>query len=332
MSTQVSRSKSFWERPEGITGAIFMAFLVAGIGYGLFILLPFIITILTNTLYTIGLGIVLFALLYMIFDGRFQASMWFLYKIFMRKLTGFIVTIDPIEIMKVHIQGLRDRREEMNESLARLKGDMQGLERTIKSNEAEINKAKAMASSAQKQGNTNIVALQARQAGRYQESTDKLYPLMDKLKKLYTFISKLYDNSDFLIQDMEAEVHLRKIEYEALKKGTSAINSAKKIFAGSEKDEIYQQSIEFLEQDMSQRIGDIDRFMDTTKSIMDSIDVEKGMFEEKGMQMLEEWKESDFTFLLNKKATDTNSPQVIAIPNTQYTHNQNSNTNSNLFD
>jgi hypothetical protein len=48
--------KSFWDRPEGKTG---MVFLVAGgiaASVGLYFLLPFLITLVANTLYLGGIG------------------------------------------------------------------------------------------------------------------------------------------------------------------------------------------------------------------------------------------------------------------------------------
>ena len=53
MSTELQpiRPKGFWERPEGITGGLFMAALVLGGGFLLYQALPTLIALAQNTLY-----------------------------------------------------------------------------------------------------------------------------------------------------------------------------------------------------------------------------------------------------------------------------------------
>ena len=45
------KPKSFWKKPEGKTGMLFMGLLGAGGLYGLYKVLPFLIEIVENTLY-----------------------------------------------------------------------------------------------------------------------------------------------------------------------------------------------------------------------------------------------------------------------------------------
>ncbi|MCC7467419.1 MAG: hypothetical protein IT261_14155, partial [Saprospiraceae bacterium] len=52
---QPIKPKNFWERPEGVTGGIFMAAILLGGGYLLYKALPTLITLASNTLYLAGL-------------------------------------------------------------------------------------------------------------------------------------------------------------------------------------------------------------------------------------------------------------------------------------
>src|ERR1017187_3689658 len=67
--------KSFWKRPEGPFGMVVLAALIIGTGVGLYIILPFLITLLQNTLYAIGLTAALIAVLWLAFNPTFRAAL-----------------------------------------------------------------------------------------------------------------------------------------------------------------------------------------------------------------------------------------------------------------
>ena len=57
------KPKSFWKKPEGVTGAIFLVGIMAGIGVlGTIVFTGIIIGLLSNTLYLAGMLLVLGAL------------------------------------------------------------------------------------------------------------------------------------------------------------------------------------------------------------------------------------------------------------------------------
>ncbi len=56
--------KSFWKRPEGPFGMVVLVAIIVGAGVGLYVILPFLITLLTNTLYAGALAAVLIAVLW----------------------------------------------------------------------------------------------------------------------------------------------------------------------------------------------------------------------------------------------------------------------------
>jgi hypothetical protein len=49
--------KSFWKRPEGPFGMVVLAAMIVAAGaYGLYVILPFLITLLTDTLHAVALA------------------------------------------------------------------------------------------------------------------------------------------------------------------------------------------------------------------------------------------------------------------------------------
>ena len=60
------KPKTFWQRPEGITGTLFGAGILIGGGYLLYKALPVLIELAANTLYLAGLLAALAAVIYMV--------------------------------------------------------------------------------------------------------------------------------------------------------------------------------------------------------------------------------------------------------------------------
>ncbi|MCC7244637.1 MAG: hypothetical protein IT269_03070, partial [Saprospiraceae bacterium] len=96
---QPVKPKNFWERPEGVTGGVFLAAILLGGGYLLYTILPVLITLAQNTLYLAGILAALAAVVYMVLDPKMRNLVWYMYKSVMRWITGVFVEIDPIGIL-----------------------------------------------------------------------------------------------------------------------------------------------------------------------------------------------------------------------------------------
>ena len=97
---QPIKPKNFWERPEGVTGGVFMGALLLGGGYLLYKILPTLILLAENTLYLAGILAALAAVIYVVLDPKMRNLVWYMYKAAMRWITGLFVQIDPIGILK----------------------------------------------------------------------------------------------------------------------------------------------------------------------------------------------------------------------------------------
>ena len=312
--SETRESKSFWKKPEGITGTIFAAGLVVGGGILLYKFLPYLITLLQNAITASLLAIGLGALLYIIMDKKFQNMIWYMYQVSMKKITSAFVTIDPIAITKVYIDELKNRRIDINTSITKLKGQLGKVENYIKENLQAAEHQMSLASAAENKNMIPERTLATREAARQQKSAERLMPLKEKLHVLYKYLDKVYKNSGYMIQDMESEIRIKEQEYEAIKASHNAMKTAISIFNGSDdKKLMFDQAMEFISDDMGKRLGEMDRFMDVSETIMNGIDVQNGMYEEKGLKMLEEWSEKDFDFLLTPVGSTKRTEEPIKV-------------------
>jgi len=313
---QPIKPKGFWQRPEGVAGGLF---LVAGIGAAAYFLLPILKEIVWNTVnLAVGLG-VLAALIYMVLDPKMRNLIWYMYKSVMRWITGIFVNLDPIGVLKSYIEDLKDSLGKMNTQISRLKGQMYKLGEMIKQNQRDIQSNLGLASKAKETGKESIMVLKSRKAGRLQESNMKLEDLYKRMEVLYRVLTKMYENSEIMLEDLNDQVVVKEQEYKAIKASHSAIRSAMDILSGnSDKKYMYDMALEAMAEDVGQKVGEMERFMDMSKNIMESIDLQNGVFEEEGLMMLEKWEKEGTSFLLGGDkskiiAQANNSSEVLDL-------------------
>ncbi len=318
------KQKSFWEKPEGVTGMIFLVASIFGIGYVLFSLLPFIITLLANTIYAAFLFIVLGCVLYLLFDKKTHKFASYLFKSVMRSMTGVFITIDPIGILKNYIDDLSDNINNMGQQIKNLSGQLGTLKNIINNTDKEMQKNLQTMEIAQKKGDTGTFILQSRQAGRLKESNFTYQDMYKKMEILYKILSKMKDTSDILLQDMNNEVKIQEQRYEIMKKSYNAFKSAMKVVNGdSESREMYERTMEYLANDYGQKLGEIEHFIEVSGSFINGVDIQNGVYEEDAMKMLQEWEKKGDSILLGDQK------QQILLSNTV---SQTINTSSNTIE
>jgi hypothetical protein len=144
------------------------------------------------------------------------------------------------------------------------------------------------------------------------------------MEVLYRVLSKMYENSEIMLEDIQDQVVVKEQEYKGIKASHSAIRSAMNILSGnSDKKYMYDMALEAMAEDVGQKVGEMERFMDMSKNFMDSIDLQNGVFEEEGLQMLDQWEKEGVSFLLggdkNKiiaKANNTSDVLDLNAPTT----------------
>ena len=109
--------KSFWQRPEGVTGALFLLAIFGGLGYLIFANMAFLVGLAANTLYLVLMLVALAAIIYMVLDPKMRNLIWYMYKSVMRSITGMFVKIDPIGILKSYVDDLKDNLSSLDHKL-----------------------------------------------------------------------------------------------------------------------------------------------------------------------------------------------------------------------
>ena len=331
-----AKPKSFWKRPEGMTGTIFLLGIIGGLGYLTVANWAWIIGAIQSTVYLAGMLVVLGAIVYMALDPKMRNLVWYMYKSAMRWITGVFVQIDPIGILKSYVEDLSDNLVKMRKQIGVLKGQMRKIDTLMKNNEKEIDNNMKLAKAAKAKGNESQLLLSTRKAARLKDSNQKYQTLYNKMEVMYRILTKMHQNSEILLEDTKDQVKLKEQERKAIRTSHSAMKSAMSVMSGDpDKRAMFDMAMEAVTDDVASKVGEMERFMEMSSSFMNSVDLQNGVFEEEGLKMLEKW-ENESTLMLmggsemNSDTLDLDSP--IAKPETRSSSDSKSDSKyDNLF-
>ncbi len=302
VDNMTTKPKSFWSRPEGVTGTIFLLAILGGVGYLLATSIGAIIAFTSSLLGLVVTILVLAAIVYMVLDPKMRALVGYMYKSIMRKITGMFVTIDPIGILKNYIDDLADNLKKMGKQIGNLRGQMRKLKTIMTDNNKDIEQNMLMARKAKQMGNEKQLMLASRKAARLKESNEKYEALHSKMSILYKVLTKMYSNSEILLEDTKDQVKVKEQERKAIRTSHSAMKSAMNIISGnSDKRAMFDQAMEVIADDVANKVGEMEQFMELSSNFMESVDLQNGMFEEQGLKMLAEYEKKSSILLLGGK-------------------------------
>ena len=295
----MEKPKTLWSKPEGITGTVVLGGLLIGAGAVLYKFLPYLISLTSNLIYLSGMLLVLGAIIYMVIDPRMRNLIGYMYKSIMRWITGIFVTIDPIGILKNYIEDLQNNLSKMSEQIGVLKGQIRKLQTNVSENSKEIETNLRMAQVAKNQGLEPQMVLATRKAARLQETNEKYNHLLSKMDILSKVLSKMYQNSEILLEDTKDQVKLKEEERKAIRASHSAMKSAMNVITGNADQRlIFDQALEHIADDVANKVGEMERFMELSENFMNSVDLQNGVFEEEGLKMLQSYEEKSKLLLM----------------------------------
>jgi len=324
MDELTTKPKSFWERPEGTTGML----VIGGILVGLFFLGDTLMRLFNTAITLVGqaitltiLGSILFALIMIVTNKKFQTLIGYMFKSAMRKITGLFVEIDPIGIMKSYIEDLRKKQETMDESIAKLNGQVKICQKQVDTNKAEYDQQMATAKVAKDKNMTSALTVASRQAGRLQKlNSTSLEPLLLQMTIHLKALRKYREVTDTVIADLANEVKAQEMQRDMIRTSYNAMSTAKKILmGGTDEKELFDMAMESTVNDYGMKMGEIENFIENSKGFVDTLDLQNGVYQEDALKKLQEWESrADSILLGNEKQkmleqTTMSSPVATGI-------------------
>ncbi len=279
--------KSYWNRPGGKAGVIMGLGLATLIGY---FVLPILTTVIWNTF---NFGVALLSLgvfLYCVTHRKFRMAFFYFYEILMKKLIGVVIELDPFIIAEDYINDMEKQREKLYQQSIEVDGQKEKIDLKINEKEKELNKLISRAQAAQANNMLPELGNATRQVARIQEYIKQLTPIRDNLARIGDYLTKIHKNSAYLIEDAKNELELKKDLYKSVSSGNKALNSALKIFKGDpEKKMMVEQSMEYLKDDIANKLANMKKAISYSSDFMRSIDLDNATFEQQGLKLLESY-------------------------------------------
>ncbi len=288
------------ENKPNMLEQIFRLAIPAGLIYGGIKLFnyfaPELIEAFKNFWVLVGVGVP--AIMLILYVSSNRELLWMGYKTLCRKLTSIIINMDPLSFMDRYVDMLKEKRVGLKKSKENLNAKKIELEREIKSLETQINEKMRIAKAAKGTGDNDTASHQAGMAADDKNSVELYIPIYNKMVKNLEFLDKLDENWGRSIEKLSHTVERKRKEFLMLKETAKALGMAKEFASGdTEANRIYKESVIALEQNVTKKLAFIEEFEQSSKGAMKSMDVEKQMMTNEGMELLEQFMEKGTVFL-----------------------------------
>ncbi len=290
-NAQTDKLKAYWDRPGGKFGVLFGIGVLVSIAY---YVIP-ILTVIVWSTFNFAVALTcLAAFLYCITNRKLRLSLFYFYEILMKKLVGIVIELDPFIIAEDYINDMEKQREKLYNQSVEVQGQKEKIDMKIKEKEDEKAHLFSKAKVAKENNMLPELGNATRQIARLDEYVKQLTPISVNLTKIDDYLTKIYKNSAYLIEDAKNELNLKKDLYNSVTTGNQALNSALKIFKGDpEKKLLVEQSMEYLKEDIADKLGNMKKAISYSSDFMRSIDLDNATYEQQGLEMLENYVPAD---------------------------------------
>jgi uncharacterized protein YjeT (DUF2065 family) len=296
-----TKAKGLFEQKGGTIGMVVLAIGIVAVLIFSSQILGLIQAALTHLFGIIALVLVISGLLYVIFDKNARRIVGTLYMMGIRKIMGMVIKMNPIAILEDTIKKMYRSIENVEDKMGKLNGVRIKFKDKIKEKKRDLEECLQRKEVAKQKGRMEVVVVEDRQANRLVTLTQEYIDLQQSAENWYQTLSKLSDMAKLTAEDAENEVAAQKERYEMVKVSHSAFRSAMSILRGNPDDlAMFNQAFQFVNDDIMEKVGEMDRVINTTGGMLDKMDIEKEIFTIKGDDISKKYAELGIDALFEK--------------------------------
>jgi len=289
--------KSPWEKPGGTLAKITLVAMIAGAGYALYKFLPDLIALTQNLLTLTALVGVLALIFYLIMNDTSRNFFKNLYFVIMRKLTGLIVEIDPIAIVKGKIKDMKNRLVKIEEGITKMRGIHVKNEKALEANKRDLEESLKKLQILQKQNKMEESGLLQRHISQLDESVKKRTLNFEKSKQMIDILTKVKKSAEIKVKYTEEEIKLKEEDYELMKANHKALSSIKSLI-NPQTDDAFDMAMEKMDTDITLYIGEMDEFLES--GVIDDINLDNALSSVKSQAILDKYNKGGFDAILGE--------------------------------
>jgi hypothetical protein len=289
--------KSPWEKPGGTLAKITLVAMIAGAGYALYKFLPNLIALTQNLLTLTALVGVLALIFFLIMNDTSRNFFKNLYFVIMRKLTGLIVEIDPIAIVKGKIKDMKNRLVKIEEGITKMRGIHVKNEKALEANKRDLEESLKKLQILQKQNKMEESGLLQRHISQLDESVKKRTLNFEKSKQMIDILTKVKKSAEIKVKYTEEEIKLKEEDYELMKANHKALSSIKSLI-NPQTDDAFDMAMEKMDTDITLYIGEMDEFLES--GVIDDINLDNALSSVKSQAILDKYNKGGFDAILGE--------------------------------
>ena len=288
-----------WDTPEKAIAGL----LLIGAGVGLFFvwgkIVPFVLTVLASTLYSILTLLAIFLILYVVLNPTVRTAFSYGMQMLFRALAGLVVNTNKIEVMFIRLDRAKKDLSKYDEQIGDLAGQKEDQDTKLANALQEYNTAAERVRAADRYLQTERDPLKRAEWQSAKELALVEVAAKDELIKTYKegstqlanalqFFKKLRGAMDFAIKKSTIELTTVKAKYDNIKKMHSTMQSAMRIIKGNPDDNyMFELAMQKTQEEMNQKLGEVKLATEYAKEFIGNYDLEKGVLLEKGRALLE---------------------------------------------
>jgi len=326
--------KSFWKRPEGPFGMVVLVTMIAAAAYGLYLIEPFLISLLTDTLHMVFLAGILIAVLWLVFNPTFRTAVSNLFQNGVRFFASWVVETDPIGILRNNLDDMKKAKFSLDQTLQRFAGSDERLQRSIAAKNDQITtlghkaaKAQQMAGAAADPMEKERLSLEGQtfleQAGMLMQGVKQLQALEDQTGKMLKTFQHWSQIADSKIQRTENKVNFLAEQRKMILDAKATLGVGQQLLRGNpEQLKMVDMALDYLEDDTSRTLGEIREFSRYTDKLLTDDQIESGAaadeaaakFAEFNQKLLTSGNQSTGADMIQIPGVET--PQPLKMPTT----------------
>lgn len=285
------KGPNFWDTKEGTLGMA-VALMLGGAGlYGLYHILPFLVSLTTNLL-KLGAAVGVLAVLFyaLVLDDSLRKFLGLRYKLLMKAMLYSVIERDPCQMLRLTQEEERKRLDQIDKAMGAAKGSINVLKSTM---EGYQQRAQRIDREYQqlKQDGAPVLDLESRSI-----KIAELNGAFQQLKKPFTYLTNIYDGygearkyTAAKLDRIDFKIELETEKYKAMNSMTSVVNLFKGVLTGrDEMAQMQQATFDFMDDDYARKSGAIDQFLEDSKKIFDDSNLQNRIMSAEGQALLED--------------------------------------------
>jgi hypothetical protein len=239
---------------------------------------------------------------------------------FCKKITRWIVAMDPLSIMDGYLTRLRKKSKNLASTLLFLNGKKIELERIIDKKRKEYEEFTKLALAAKQQNIMSSAQSNATKALACQKSVELYTPMYNKYISNTEKLGEVQENWLNTIDTLSYTIDSKREEFQTLRSMYKGLKSVEDMLSnGSPEAQLFAESLKALEADVSQKLSYVEDFEKRAKPILTDMKVQKQADANDAMSLLENLVRDNnlklpnyqtFTPILNSKIEDISYIEV----------------------